>query len=770
MARDRVAGFRSGWIGAAIFLLISGLWIVSAMPSQAQTYRFNTVAVEGNQQIDAETIAGFARIARGRAMSAAELNAAFQRVSGTGFFRTVDFVPQGNRLVIRVQEYPILSRVNFEGNRRINNDAIAAVVQSRAGRVYSPAQAEQDANAIAELYAASGRLNARITPRLIERAGGRVDLAFEIVEGPVVEIERLTFVGNRSFSDSRLRNAIASAQAGRLSSLFQSDNFNAERIARDRQVLQDFYLSRGFVDAQVLSGVTELTRERDGVFVTYTIREGQQYRIGQVEVVSEIDGIDAAPYRAAVRPRTGSLFTPNTLEAMIEQAERVGYNAGERFVRAEPRLTRNERDGVIDVTLALVRGDRVFVERIDIQGNVTTQDRVIRRQFRIAEGDPLNPREIREAASRIQALGYFSDVRTGVVGGSAPDQRVVDVQVEETTTGSLGFGLSYAQNEGIGGNIVYNESNFLGRGQRVGVNFSTVPNARSLDISFAEPAFLGRELELGLRLGLSNTTPGTFARFATETYRFSPSLAFPVSEFGRLNLRASLSSERMFNVDPAASPRLIAESAGGVAQTTASIGFTYTHDTRRNGPDPDRGFVLRFSQDLAGLADRSWARTTALAGFQQRVLGGDVTLSAELEAGALAHFSGDSRVTERFVLSSQQFRGFRPYGIGPRDTTTGDGLGGNFYAVARLEAQFPLGLPAQYNMSGGLFMDVGSVWGLDGTLPPGYLDAGTMRATLGFALLWSSPLGPLRFNFSTPLMSEATDQVQNFDFSISTRF
>ena len=754
----------------ALSLLISGAWLTGAGPADAQTYRFDTVVVDGNQLIDDETIAGFARIARGRAISAAELNAAFQRVSGTGFFRSVDFVPQGNRLVIRVQEYPILSRVNFEGNRRVTDEAIAAVVQSRSGRVYSPAQAEQDANAIAELYAAGGRLNATITPRLIERAGGRVDLAFEVVEGPVVEIERLTFVGNRSFSDTRLRNAIASAQTGRLSTLFQVDNFNNERIARDRQVLQDFYLSRGFVDAQVLSGVTELSRERDGVFVTYTIREGQQYRIGTVTVVSELDGIDPAPYRAAVRPRTGSLFTPTALESMIEQAERVGYTSGERFVRAEPRLTRNERDGVIDVTLALVRGERVFIERIDIQGNVTTEDQVIRRQFRVAEGDPLNPREIREAAARIQALGYFSEVRSGVVGGSAPDQRVVDVQVEETTTGSLGFGLSYSENDGIGGNIVYNETNFLGRGQRVGVNFSTIPTARSLDLTFVEPAFLGRDLELGLRGGLAASTAGGFARFSTEAYRFIPSIAFPTSDYGRLSLRASISSDRMFNVTAGASTRLTQEAALG-SRVTTSVGLTYTHDTRRNGPDPDRGFIFRFSQDIAGLADRSWARTSALAGYQHRILGGDVTLSAEFEAGAIAHFSGDSRITERFVLSGQQFRGFRPYGIGPRDTAgTGDGLGGNFFAVARFEAQFPLGLPAQYNMSGGLFLDVGSVWGLDGTVPVTVQDTGSVRATVGFALLWGSPLGPLRFNFSTPLAREAFDQVQNFDFTISTRF
>jgi len=460
---------------AAGFLVASVLSLAASGVLEAQTYRFSSVAVEGNQVIDDATIVNFARIARNRGMSAAELNAAYERVAGTGFFRSVDFVPQGNRLVITVSEYPLIGRISIEGNRRLDDDELSPRLQSRAGGVYSPSQAESDANALAEAYADAGRLSARVTPRLIERSNGRVDLVFEVVEGGVVEIDRISFVGNRSFSERRLRNAISANQAGRLSTLFRADNYNEERVAQDRQLLQDFYLSRGFIDAQVLSGVTELTRERDGASVTYTIREGQQYRLGRATVVSEIAGIDAAPYQAALTDNSGDLFTPTLLEALIQQVERVGYQSGERFVRAEPRLVRNEREGTIDVEFALVRGDRVFIERIDVQGNTTTEDQVIRRQFRVAEGDPLNPRELREAAARIRATGFFSDVQVNPVAGSSPQQAVVDVQVEETTTGSLGFGLSYGASDGIGANITYNESNFLGRGQAVNLTLRQWP-------------------------------------------------------------------------------------------------------------------------------------------------------------------------------------------------------------------------------------------------------------------------------------------------------
>ncbi|WP_164736529.1 outer membrane protein assembly factor BamA [Pararhodobacter zhoushanensis] len=754
----------------------------------AQTYQFSTIQVDGNALIDDDTIVSFARIVRNRSMSAAELNAAYQRVAGTGFFRQVDFTPSGNRLVINVQEYPLIGQVAFEGNRRLDDDRLRPVVTSRSGGVYSPATAEADANAIAEAYADAGRLSARVTPRLIERAGGRVDLAFEIEEGAVVEIERISFVGNRSFSPRRLRNAVASAQAGRLSTFFRADNYNEARVASDRQSLQDFYLSRGYLDVQVLSGVTELARERDGAYVTFTIREGQQYRVGNVRVVSEIGGIDPAAYQAGLTDRTGVLFTPTILENMIQQAEEVGYESGQRFVRAEPRLTRDERTGTIDVELALVRGDRVFIERIDIQGNVTTQDRVIRRQFDVAEGDPLNPREIREAAARIRALGYFSDVQVNPTPGSNPEQAVVDVRVDETTTGSLGFGLSYGASDGIGGNITYNETNFLGRGQALNLTFSTVSNAQSLSMSLTEPALLGRNLALGLSLGLSTTTSnGSSTQFGTRVVQFSPSLTFPVSEYGRLGVRMSLSSNEI-TVNPIPTPATddtvatrIRRDAGRAI--TSSVGYTYSFDTRRNGADPDRGFVFRFSQDIAGLGgDRRWLRSTLMTGYERRIANGDVTLRAEFEAGAVFHESGASRVNERFVLTSEQFRGFDSYGMGPvaySANGTRNGLGGNFFAVARFEAEFPLGLPQEYNMHGGLFLDVGSVWGVDelyaSACTPGaetncaYSDR-ALRAAAGFSLFWGSPLGPLRFNFAVPLMEEEYDRSRRFDLSLATRF
>ena len=481
-------------MSAAVFSVITLANVGLVSTADAQTYRFNSIAIEGNIRVDDSTLFGITGIGRGQEVSAGQLNQAYSNLAASGLFETVELVPQGNVLMIRVREYPIIGIVNFEGNRRINDDAISEVVDTRAGRVLSPSAVEADARAIAALYAQRGRTAAEVTPQIIPRGNNRVDLAFEIREGNVVEIERISFVGNRSYSNYRLRQVLNTKQAGIFRTLVQRDTFVAERIALDRQLLTDFYTSRGFIDFEVLSATSEIARERDSFFLTFNIREGLQYRFGNVSVVSEVEGINAADYQAELNLRPGTIFSPTVLDQNIARMERLAERRGLRFIRAEPRFTRNNRNQTIDVEFAIVRGERIFVERIDIQGNTTTLDRVVRRQFRSAEGDPLNPREIREAAERIRALGYFSDVAVEPHQGSAPDQAVIDVEVEETTTGSLGFSVSYGASQGVGFGISFAEQNFLGRGQQVAVAFNTVKGSRDISLNFTEPALLDRDL------------------------------------------------------------------------------------------------------------------------------------------------------------------------------------------------------------------------------------------------------------------------------------
>ncbi|MEX0792320.1 MAG: outer membrane protein assembly factor BamA, partial [Pirellulaceae bacterium] len=402
---------RARFLATAIFLGAATASQPFLAPAYAQSFSFSNVVIEGNNRVDAATILNFAGISRGEAVSGAMLNDAFQRISNSGLFQEVELVPQGSTLIIRVVEFPIVSVINFEGNKRLKDEQLATLITSEARRVYSPALAEADAAAIAEAYRVSGRLAATVTPKIIRRSDNRVDLVFEITEGRVVEVERLNFVGNRAFSDRRLRQVLETKQAGFLRTLIQRDTFIAERLDLDKQVLTDFYLSRGFIDFEVLDASADVSRERDASFVTFTLREGLPYTIGRISTVSEVEGLDAATFAGVQKIRSGQTYTPLLIDNNITRMETLALKQGLNFIRVEPRITRNERGQQVDIEFAIVRGERIFVERIDIEGNATTLDQVIRRQFRTVEGDPFNPREIRQSAERIRALGFFSDAQ-----------------------------------------------------------------------------------------------------------------------------------------------------------------------------------------------------------------------------------------------------------------------------------------------------------------------------------------------------------------------
>ena len=751
-----------------IFLLVLMLAMAFAAIAQAQTFRFSTVVVEGNQRIETATILTYAGITSGEAVSAGAVNDAAQRIRAAGLFESVDLVPSGNRLVIRVVEYPTVSRINFEGNSRLSDDELSAVVRSQSRRVYSPSQAEQDVAAITEAYAQQGRINATVTPRIIRRSDNRVDLVFEVFEGGVSEVGRIGFVGNRSYSDRRLRGVLETKQVGIFRAIISRDTFVADRVDFDQQVLSDFYRSRGYVDFQVQNVDVSLTRERDAYLITYNIQEGQRFRFGNVSVISEIDEADSVVFEDGLHLRSGSYYSPTAIETNIARIERLAIRQGINFMRVEPRITRNDRDLTLDIEFVLVRGDRIFVERIDIEGNNTTLDRVVRNQFTVVEGDPFNPREIRQSAERIRALGYFVNADVDASEGSSPDQVVIDVNVEEGPTGSLSFGGNFSSDNGLSLLASFKQRNFLGRGQSLSFELAAGADTQDLSFSFTEPNFLARDLSFGLGLNYGQTDNAN-ALYDTQAFNFRPSFAFPVSENGRLSVFYGYGYTDIMNADPLSSSIIQAdELLGGIG--TSSIGYSFSYDTRRTGLNPDAGVLLRFGQEF-GFGDSQFIKTSAEATAQTLVLNGDVTLQATIEGGALIYQDGQSRITDRYFLGSRTMRGFAPGGIGPRDTVSGDALGGEYFAVARFEARFPLGLPEEYGISGGVFVDYGSVWDVGGSLTGNveYNDF-TPRSIAGVAIFWDTPIGPLRFNFTEPLNVQANDETKSFDLTISTQF
>ncbi len=759
---------------AALLLVVVGI-LASVTQAAAQSYRFSNVEITGNQRIEAGTILSYAAIPRGQTVSAGELNAAYQNIVNSGLFETVELEPRGNTLVIAVTEFPTINRISIEGNRRIDDDDLRPLIQSQSRRVYSPTLAEQDAATIIEAYQAQGRLAATVDPVIIRRSNNRVDLVFEVAEGKTVEVERVSFVGNRAYSDRRLRRVLGTKQAGLLRAIVSSDTFVADRVEFDRQLLRDFYLERGYVDMQILSASSEFSRERNAFFVVFNIQEGQQFSYGDITVTSDLTEINVAEYRDAIQIKSGQTYSPSNLDRTIARLERLAIRNGLDFVRANPRINRNDRALTLDIEFVIERGPRIFVERIDIEGNSTTLDRVVRTQFDTVEGDPFNPREIREAAERIRALDLFENAEVQSREGSSPEQVIIDVDVEEKPTGSLGFGASYGVASGVGFNFNFQERNFLGRGQTVGAGLTLGGGTQTYSFNFVEPNLLGRDVAFSFAASYSTSDSATNTSYDTTSYDITPALTFPTGEFSTLQVRASYGGSQVFNV-PATSSAILQTEAGYGLENYTSVGYQFEFDNRIGGLNPDAGVLLRFSQDIAGLGGaQSYLRTAGLAVAETKLQSRDITLRAIFEGGAVNTLGGNpSKVTERFFLSSNQLRGFDIRGVGPRDlnATNRDALGGNYFAVARFEADFPIGLPEEYGISGGAFFDVGTVWGLDNTAGTGGAvdDTAYLRSSIGVSVFWETPLGPLRFNFSQPLMKQPYDVERNFDLTVSTRF
>ena len=776
--RIKVVDLLSCLFGGALFV------VCFFQIAHAQEFKISSLMIEGNRRIEAATIQSFSGIKENSVLSVGDVNDAIQLVRDSELFESVAAEFKGTTLIINVVEFPTVNVVTFEGNKLLDETELKNLVRTSPRRVYSASQVSDDTNSITATYANRGHISASVEPRIIRRTDNRVDIVFEIIEGGVVEIERISFVGNRMFSDSRLRRILGTKQAGLFRLLVQRDTLIEDRIEFDQQILKDFYNSRGYVDFQTLSVNSELSKTKDSFFVTFHVQEGQQYKFGQITTSTSLSDIDPQLFKRAVKAEKGEIFSPEVVENSIVRMERLALELDLDFARVEPRVMRNDAGLTLDIDFIVSRGPRVFVERIDISGNTTTSDRVIRRQFKIVEGDALNPREIRASAERIRALGFFGDVDVSTREGSFLNQRILDVTVTEKPTGSLSFGANYNSSNGVGLIASFRESNFLGRGQATSASINTTSETKKLSFSFQEPAALARDIALNLNFEYQRTDSNN-AKYDTDSLNTSSVLGFPISKTEALGLKVFWESELISDVTTGSN--IILNEALQGRRSDFGLGYSYSFDNRRTGLNPKTGTFIKFGQDLAFTGKDPFLRTNMKLGGETYVLNEDVKLTGIFEFGALLFdSSSSSRVTDRYFLGNNLFRGFAAGGLGPREKNVlgspliDDGLGGNYYAVARFESKSPLGLPEEYGIELGAFFDAGSVWGLDASslttaanasTPSQVLyDDFTLRAVAGVSIFWTTPIGPLRFNWSDAVKKAPGDVEQSFDLTVSTSF
>lgn len=748
----------------------------AAQPSQAQAQEqdiIDAIVVEGYQRIEPETVISYMPVKAGDAFDDAAINQALKTLFDTGLFADVTIQRRGQSLVVQVVENPIISRIAFEGNDYLDDEDLGAEIELAPRTVFTRAKAQADTQRLIDIYRRSGRFSSTVEPKVIELDQNRVDLVFEITEGPVTNIQQINFVGNVVFDDGDLRDEISTRESRWWRFLSSSDRYDPDRLNFDKELLRRFYLRNGYADFRMISAVAELTRDRKDFFVTFTLEEGEIYTFGPSRISSSLDNIDSESLETLmeqIETREGETYDISQIDESVDALTFEAGRAGFAFVEVRPRVLRDAEARTVTIDYLIEEGPRVYVERINVTGNSRTLDRVIRREFDFVEGDVFNRVLMERARRNISQLGFFAWVDVSTEQGSAPDKVVINVDVQEQSTGELSIGAGISSNDPLVGDIRLTERNLLGRGQELSLGTSLGFKRQQIDLHFTEPYFMGRKVKFGFDVFGTDVDRQNESSFSTRTTGGGIRFGFPLTENSSFDTYYSFKIQDIRNVPTTAAAAVAADE--GITDIS-EVGYTYKIHSLNDRYNDNNGWSASFRQSYAGLLGDADFLLTEFQGRKDFEIMDDVTAGLLGTVGYMTDLTGKRlRVADRFFKGGTSFRGFQSGGIGPRDTLTGDAIGGRVYAIGSAEVRFPLGILTDFGIEGGVFSDFGTLFDApeitSGTQT--IADDASLRASAGVSIFWDSPMGPLRLDFSEALLKESYDRTEFFRFGVSTRF
>lgn len=754
--------------GLAAVLLVSLTPARSVATAQqlAQASFVQQIVVQGAERIEPGTVKSYLLIREGDTFDVQRIDRSLKSLFATGLFADVSISRQGGALIVKVVENPVINRVAFEGNKALETETLETEISLRPRVIYTRAKVQADVKRLLTLYRLKGRFAVTIEPKVIQLAQNRVDLVYEVSEGESTEVLSVRFVGNREFSDRRLKGIVETKEAVWYRILSTNTVYDPDRLTLDRELLRRFYLSEGFADFRVNSAVAELTPDRKEFFITYTVDEGARYALGDIKVQAQLRDLKAEQIGTVIELEKGEWYDITEIDKAIDAiTDKVG-ELGYAFVDVRPRVKRNRDKKLIDITFEVKEGPRVFVERIDIAGNVRTLDKVIRREFQLVEGDAFNSAKIRRSRQRLRNLDFFEKVNISQVPGSAPDKAVVKVDVEEKSTGAISVGAGFSTSAGPIGELSLEERNFLGRGQRVGMKLTIAGQRSQIDFSVTEPYFMSREVSAGfdifhVRQNLQDTSSIDTSRTGLR-FRAGYLLTHDVRQSWRYTIREATIDD----VSTSAAALIQAEIG---TEYSSEIGHTISIDKRDNRLVPTSGYNLRLSTDLAGLGGTLRHLRNTLQGAYYYPVADEWIVSFGGKTGYIFGLGEDVHFQERYFVGGDDLRGFATAGIGPRDKPSEDALGGEWMYAGSLALTFPLGLPAEFGLNGRVFTDFGSLGKIDPS-DSNTQDTGSFRASTGFGMTWASPFGPLGMDVGFPLVKEDFDNTEVFRVNFGTQF
>jgi outer membrane protein insertion porin family len=758
----------------AVSVVLVNLFFMS--PCHAEE-SISSIEVTGNQRVETATVLSYIDVKPGQHVSEGKIEDLLKELFATGLFADVLIEQVGNRLVIKVVENKIINRIAFEGNEKVKDELLQTELALRPKEVYTPGRVQEAAQKIRDIYRLSGRYGAKVEPKIIEREQGRVDVVFEITEGKPTRINRIIFVGNQRYSESTLEGVIMTKETRWYRFFSSDDTYDPDRLAYDKELLRKFYFERGYADFKVDSTVAELDPDCQEFFITYTLTEGARYQFGKVKLTVDLPKIDPDCLKDLITFSSGDWFNSREVEKTIEQLNTAIGEKGFAFVEIEPKLTRNLEDCTVDVELMVKEGRHVYINRITILGNDRTDEDVIRREFRIAEGDPYNSVLIKRSEQRIQNLDYFKKVDIKQEKTAAPDKIDLKVEVEDKPTGSMQFSAGYSTADGILGSVTMNERNLMGKGYDFYASAQLAQRSRDFHVGFSDPYFLNKPLAGGIDVFHSarkyNTKSQDSIGYKQTKTGMSPSIGYEITEYLGQSWSYTIRKDQINDIHRNASIYLLAQRG---KWTVSSFGQNLFYDKRDSSIEPTEGYYLNLGDEVAGAGgDVRYFKNSLRAGVYYPLdENRKWVIATKGSVGAMTGIGKVTRVVDRFELGGESLRGFADSGIGPRDKRTGDALGGLLYYKATVELALPLGLPRELGVSGSIFSDMGSVWHSGSKVKKGHpiLSNGqALRLTAGGGVNWKSPFGLIGVSLAKAFVyKKHVDRREVFRVNFGTTF
>ena len=749
------------------------LLVSSVLSTPAGAEILKNVLIEGTHRFEPASIMQNLNISKGQNLTPYELDNITKTLFETKLFSDVDVRMNNGTLTIKVQENPIVREVYFEGNEKMDDDVLKTEIDLKPRTVYTASTAQSDADRLLTLYKRSGRFGATVTPKIIKKDQNRVDVIFEIEEGAKTTIEKISFTGNTRFDDGTLKDVLITKENAWYRFFASTDTYDPDRLNYDKEMLRRFYLKHGYVDFKVVNAAAELLPDKTGFTLTIDVLEGQRYRFSQPQIKVSLPAYAKKGNKEELIKlldfEKGDWFNAEKIDSTVEQLTDKFANEGYAFVEVTPEFVRNEKDRTVQVVFRVQEGEKVFVNKINIHGNSRTQDKVIRREFKIKEGDAFNASKLRRSQQKVEDLDYFEkvDFKTSPLYSDA-SKTDVDVTVREKSTGSFNVGVGWSSYDGMLFETGIVERNILGTGNIVNLNAMLSQKETQYVAGLTNPYFLDLPLLAGLEIFRTTRDNSDSSSYSYTSYGATTRFGWNYTDALRQTVRYTLRRDDVNDIDSDASI-YIKEQEG---QTTVSIiGQDISYDKRDSKINPTQGYYLNLGTDYAGIGgDTKFFRVTATA-IQYFSLADDVVLSLRGDGGHIWGTGGkDVRINNRFFLGDYSLRGFEYGGVGARDRATDDALGGNWYVTASTELVFPLGLPREIGIKGKTFVDAGLIGKPDG-YDAKYMDYSSgVRVAAGVGILWQSPMGMINLDFALPVVKESYDKTQIFRLNFGKGF